>query len=199
MRPETTAFYRRSLPHWKVSSCSYFVTFRLKNSIPKDKLFELKNKYDRIKSECLNDNDLLKAQRIHFLHIEKIIDSNRSADDISLATAGIAEIIMERIEWMEKNTGWRIPSYVIMPTHIHCLMNGEKADRSLSKALQLLKGYTAKKANDHLKREGAFWSPESFDYWCRSSEKKESAKRYIRNNPVKAGLVKSADDWPWLK
>lgn len=196
---ETTAFYRRSLPHWRVSSCSYFVTFRLKNSIPKDKLFELKKEYDIIKSECRNEKDLLKAQRIHFLRIEKIIDCSRSADGITLTNPEIAKIISGSIDWIEQNTGWRIPSYVIMPTHIHCLMNGEKADRSLSKVLHLLKGYTGKKANEFLKREGAFWSPESFDHWCRSSGKEESAKRYIRNNPVKAGLVKSTDEWPWLK
>lgn len=152
-----------------------------------------------MKSACLNDNDLLKVQRAHFLHLEKIIDSNKIDNDISLVRPKIAGIIIDSIEWIEQNTGWKIPSYVIMPTHVHCLMNGEKADRRLSKVLQLLKGYTAKKVNEFLKREGAFWSPESFDHWCRNSEKEESAKRYIRNNPVKAGLVKFADDWPWLK
>jgi putative DNA methylase len=78
-------------------------------------------------------------------------------------------------------------------------MSGGNAKMSFNKALSSLKGFTARQANIILNKKGPFWSPENFDHWCRTPEKEESAKKYIRNNPVKAGLVSNPNDWPWLR
>lgn len=79
------------------------------------------------------------------------------------------------------------------------LMIGSHALTSLTKALKVLKGYTAREANKILQRRGSFWWSESFDHWTRNPDKTDKAIRYIRNNPVKAGLVKFPEDYPWLK
>jgi hypothetical protein len=44
---------------------------------------------------------------------------------------------------------------------------------------------------------GRFWQREWFDHWSRSDDEDERTVVYIRNNPVKAGLVKSYQDWPY--
>jgi hypothetical protein len=36
-----------------------------------------------------------------------------------------------------------------------------------------------------------------FDHLIRSSESYAEKWEYVRENPVRAGLVTSADDWPW--
>jgi len=38
---------------------------------------------------------------------------------------------------------------------------------------------------------------ESFDHYSRSDEETERIIAYVMNNPVKAGLVKSPEDWKW--
>ena len=42
-----------------------------------------------------------------------------------------------------------------------------------------------------------FWQKEFFDHVLRSDESYESKWDYVRENPVRAGLVSRADDWPY--
>ena len=42
------------------------------------------------------------------------------------------------------------------------------------------------------------WEEESFDHVLRSDESWEEKREYIRQNPVRAGLVKRAEDYLWL-
>ena len=43
--------------------------------------------------------------------------------------------------------------------------------------------------------DGPFWQPESYDHWVRDADELERIVTYIAANPVKAGLVKQAQDW----
>ena len=53
-------------------------------------------------------------------------------------------------------------------------------------------------ANQLLGRVGStFWQDESFDHWVRNDHQFERITRYIEDNPVTAGLVKCAAEWPW--
>jgi len=45
-RPQTTSFRRRNLPHWRVAGRPYFVTFRLKGSLPKAVSASLREEYE---------------------------------------------------------------------------------------------------------------------------------------------------------
>ncbi len=193
--PQTILFYKRNLPHWHVANRSYFITFRLKNSIPVKVIEQMRLEYENLRSQ--SDPHLLsELQKRHFRKYEQILDSSR--EDLHLKNPEIAGLVMNSFDWLENNSGWKIPSAVIMPNHVHCLMSGENAKMSFNKALSSLKGFTARQANTILNTRGPFWSPENFDHWCRTPEKEESVKKYIRNNPVKAGLVCKPDDWPWL-
>jgi hypothetical protein len=42
-----------------------------------------------------------------------------------------------------------------------------------------------------------FWHKEFFDHVLGSDESYESKWRYVEDNPVRAGLVSGADDWPY--
>jgi len=42
-----------------------------------------------------------------------------------------------------------------------------------------------------------FWQPGFFDHVLRSDESYAEKWNYVRDNPVRAGLVKAADDWPY--
>lgn len=84
-----------------------------------------------------------------------------------------------------------------MPNHIHTLVqpiNGY----SLSRILQTWKWRIAREANRILEKTNErFWQPESFDRIVRNTEERNAICRYIRENPVKAGFCRVAEEWPW--
>jgi putative DNA methylase len=64
--------------------------------------------------------------------------------------------------------------------------------------MQSLKGFTAREANKILRRTGEpFWQRESYDHWVRDEQEFGRIRAYIENNPVRAGLVARAEDYPW--
>jgi len=64
--------------------------------------------------------------------------------------------------------------------------------------LQSLKGASAHSVNKLLKISGPLWGQESFDHVLRSDESPEQKRDYIRQNPVRRGLVQAPEDYPWL-
>jgi hypothetical protein len=60
-----------------------------------------------------------------------------------------------------------------------------------------LKSYTATKSNRLLNRSGQFWQHESYDHIVRDRKELIGFREYVLNNPVKVGLVVSAEQWPW--
>lgn len=68
---------------------------------------------------------------------------------------------------------------------------------SLAAIMASLKGYTAREANKLLGRKGQFWQHESYDRVVRDEDELMRVLAYIIDNPVKAGLVKDANEWPW--
>ena len=44
-----------------------------------------------------------------------------------------------------------------------------------------------------------FWQDESFDRWIRTEKELAGLIGYVENNPVTAGLVKVAEEWPWSR
>jgi REP element-mobilizing transposase RayT len=90
---------------------------------------------------------------------------------------------------------YRLHAFVVMSNHVHVLITPEI---SVPRLMNSLKTRTARTANEILGRTGKpFWQNESFDRWCRDEIEFEAVRNYIENNPVKAGLVKSPEQWRW--
>jgi REP element-mobilizing transposase RayT len=68
----------------------------------------------------------------------------------------------------------------------------------LSEILRGIKGASAKSVNQLLGGSGPLWQEESFDHVLRSEESLQQKIEYIRQNPVRRGLVKTPEDYRWL-
>jgi REP element-mobilizing transposase RayT len=69
---------------------------------------------------------------------------------------------------------------------------------SVSRLMGSLKGATAKRANVLLNLTGKpFWQDESYDRLVRDADEFRRVQRYIENNPVKAGLAATPEEYPW--
>jgi REP element-mobilizing transposase RayT len=103
-----------------------------------------------------------------------------------------------------RDHGKRICLYaaVVMPDHVHLLLLPLR-DRNgwpfpLVDILQCLKSATGHRINKVLHREGPVWEEESFDHVLRSDESLKEKCEYIRQNPVREGLVRRPEDYRWL-
>jgi REP element-mobilizing transposase RayT len=195
---ETLVFKRRNLPHWYVSGRTFFITFRIKGSLPRRVIDDIRAERDRLLGSEPDPEALNECYRKMFIKMESVLDV-ASVGATWLKEPRIAALILKGFEWLERK-GWKVPAAVVMPNHVHCLMrndNGQTAQ--LAEHLGLMKGSIAREANKILGRNGSFWLSEVFDHWCRSPEKIESAKKYIYQNPVKGHLVCKPEDWPWRR
>jgi REP element-mobilizing transposase RayT len=91
----------------------------------------------------------------------------------------------------------QLDAAVVMPDHIHMIYRLAQ-DANLSRVLKLLKGRSARRINQMLRREGAVWMDESFDHVMRNEEELREKLEYIRQNPVRKGLGKKPEDYKWL-
>ncbi len=108
----------------------------------------------------------------------------------------IASVVAEAIHYRDVSV-YELYAFCIMPNHVHLLVGVQRSDTSLYKILQSLKAFTARKCNTLLHREGAFWQHESYDHIVRDDAELTRIVEYLMNNPVKAGLCKEWQDWPW--
>ena len=88
--------------------------------------------------------------------------------------------------------GAALGRYVIMPDHIHLFVSGD-ADFVLSTWLAGLKRAISNALGIH----GEFWQPTFFDHILRSDESYSEKWEYVCQNPVRAGLVKEFEGWPY--
>ena len=103
----------------------------------------------------------------------------------------------------DNGTKFDLKVAVVMPDHVHIiftpLVNYEKMEVfSLAKIMDAIKGASAHKINAALRRKGRVWQAESFDHVLRSSESLDAKIQYLLENPVRDGLVREWNQYPWL-
>jgi REP element-mobilizing transposase RayT len=85
--------------------------------------------------------------------------------------------------------------YVIMPEHVHLFVCGDAAF-VLGRWVGQLKQALARGAG--LTRQSSqVWQEGCFDHVLRGDESYGQKWQYVCDNPVRAGLVASADEWPY--
>ena len=86
---------------------------------------------------------------------------------------------------------------VVMPDHVHMIVSPFDG-AALCDILRRIKSASAYRLNRALQRSGALWQRESFDRILRSDENVVAKREYIFNNPVRAGIVQTWQEYPWL-
>jgi putative transposase len=119
-----------------------------------------------------------------------------------LAEDEAARILVE--EWRAAYTrhGCAVGRYVIMPDHVHFFCRAETGAKTLSDFVGNWKGWTSRAINAlgqprSTPAATTLWQREFFDHVLRFNESYAEKWNYVRDNPVRDGLVSSADDWPY--
>jgi putative transposase len=85
--------------------------------------------------------------------------------------------------------------YVLMPDHLHLFVCGP-AEFKLDQWTRMLKTTLGKKLQE-LGHKPEFWQRGFFDHLIRNLESYSEKWEYVRENPVRAGLISRAEDWPY--
>ena len=93
--------------------------------------------------------------------------------------------------------GAYVGNHVLMPDHLHAFVATDDQKKTLSAWMKSLKNAISKILRS--KRVAApHWQKTFFDHLLRSGESYSEKWNYVRENPVRLGLVKTADDWPFM-
>jgi REP element-mobilizing transposase RayT len=90
--------------------------------------------------------------------------------------------------------GVAVGRYVIMPDHIHLFVRG-CGDFKLAQWINGLKRSISVALGASKKQP--LWQPGFFDHVLRNDESYGQKWEYVRENPVRAGLVSRWDQWPY--
>ena len=89
-----------------------------------------------------------------------------------------------------------------MPDHVHLLFTALRDTDgwtfALPEILRAIKGSSARSINRLGERTGPVWQDESFDHVLRGGESLRRTVEYIRQNPVRTGLVEKPEDYQWF-
>ncbi len=185
------AINRRRLPHWSQEGCTYFVTFRLADSLPSTLLENWRREKEvwlRQLPQPVSPDALDEAHALFSARLEDHLDEGRGS--CLLNEPEVAREVERALRHFDGQR-YALGRFVIMPNHVHVLVR-PLMDHNLSGTLQGWKSVTAHEINKHLKRQGKLWQDESFDHIVRTEEQLERFACYIRENPVKAGLDATA-------
>ena len=104
-----------------------------------------------------------------------------------------AEIVQNELLQHDGNL-YRLLAWSVMPNHVHVVIE-QGAD--LAGTVRRWKSWTTRAINVALGRQGPLWRREYFDRFARNEQHLGTMVAYVENNPVAAGLVGDAADWPW--
>ena len=199
---------RGYLPHVKREGASYFVTFRLADSLPKQVVLELQaDRAARLhrffaQLEARKRHPQAPAptdtqetiDRDYRRQVERYLDKGVGA--CYLDRPEIAELVANALRYFEGQR-YHLTDWVVMPNHVHAVV-WPMPNELLGDIVKSWKGYTGREANKLLRRVGEpFWQKEPFDHWIRDDDEKARIGRYVRHNPVTAGLCTAPEHWQW--
>jgi putative DNA methylase len=171
--------YRRHLPHLQPEGATLFLTWRLHGSIPEARRIALELDPRPGYRFVAADRELARVGGVRHLANPRI--------------AGFIAYVLSAGQIERKF--YELHAWVVMPNHVHVLMT---PTLDVSKITRWVKGSTAREANRILGLTGTrFWQEETWDHWVRNGAEFRKIVRYIEENPVTAGLVAAAEDWPW--
>ena len=184
--------HRRKLPHWVQDGATYFITFRLADSLPKERLEELERLQSHWEATHPPPLDPELWQRFYRETLQRIDDwLDAGSGECLLRDPRCASIVRRALQHFHQQR-YFLSSHCVMPNHVHVCVKPytgfEPAD-----LLHSWKGFTAKELNKILNRSGEVWEPESYDTIVRDTKHLWNVLRYIGNNPAKANIAK--DQW----
>ena len=189
----------RTRPHRHQPAAVCFLTMRLNDSIPKSVLqswhLERLEFLMRHGVDCSGDWEtgyqrLTSEQQEEFKKYfarQRELTLDNCFGKCELANPVASEEVAKSLLRFHGDRYW-MGDFVIMPNHVHCLVAFKSVDIAKTQPGGWMR-YSARQINKLIGRSGSLWFPEPFDHFVRSNSQREYLRRYIRDNPAKAGIT----------
>jgi putative transposase len=137
-----------------------------------------------------NPTDILSSSRIFFATTKtsmgkRLLQSERNA-----------ELLIDVLRSLVAEHKFKLHDFVVMPDHVHLLVEVD-GDMTIEKAMQFIKGRFSHRLTQEFGHKGEVWQRGFAEEQVLNQQVFESHRRYIAENPVKAGLSASAEEYPY--
>lgn len=170
---------QRNLPHWIAAGATYFVTYRLADSLPAEVLalrkVELRSSRGRPE-----EADMEGRQEA----LDRWLDAGRGR--CLLRLSAVQDLVLEN--WLHfEGVRYQLDKFVIMPNHVHLIVK-PLPGYSLSRICHGWKSFSGKAIARMTGEKPPIWMDESYDHIVRDEQELEHFRQYIAENPGLAGL-----------
>ena len=111
-------------------------------------------------------------------------------------TALAVDPVLEQFRKTAATEQFAIIAYCFMPDHVHLLVEGMRDDSDLRRFAKLAKQRSG--AAHAISTRERLWQEGYYDHVLRDGENTRGIVRYVLENPVRAGLVLSPSEYPYL-
>ncbi len=209
--------YKNRLPHIAPVGATFFVTFRLADSLPKYVVEELREELKACSRQLLEEKPIgykekiIRARKKNFAKYDNLLDKERWGK-CHLKKVEIAQVMKDKLMQYDGDK-YDLVAYCIMPNHVHILIdtsiqitdpdgfiNDEIPENytQLCEIMKLIKGGSSNAINKILGTTGhKLWQKDSYDHFVRSEKEFVNILNYIILNPVKARMVNDWKSFPY--
>ncbi|MDR3459101.1 MAG: DEAD/DEAH box helicase family protein [Verrucomicrobiae bacterium] len=204
------AFLSGDLPHWRQQGTTYFVTFRLADSLPQAKLNQWRQEREKWLADHPEPNDEATRREYYDLFPQRLQQwLDAGSGSCALAIPEVKTLVENALRHFDGQR-YRLHEFVVAPNHVHALVS-PSGEHMLSEILHSWKSFTAhellKLAKSAAKsgravpalvpqnspqsgravpalifQNNTVWQKESFDHIVRSPASMEKFRDYIRNH-----------------
>jgi len=107
-----------------------------------------------------------------------------------------ASLLVDVLRSLVAERRFELHDFVIMPDHLHLLLT-VYGEMTIEKAMQLIKGRFSHRLSHEFGHKGEVWERGFTEEQVMNRESFAAHREYIAQNPVKAKLVTSADEYPF--
>jgi len=182
-----------NLPHWRQEGVMYFVTFRLADSMPREKLKQWTEERELwLKAHRAPHDERAKREyfRLFPSRFQEWLDNGYG--ECILDRREVRSLVENSLRFFN-GSRYDLDEFIVLPNHVHALVK-PLAPNSLSEIIHSWKSFTSHKINEVLGRGGTVWQKESFDHIVRSPEQLQRIRDYIRDNSVEAASRRLNED-----
>jgi len=107
-----------------------------------------------------------------------------------LCLPDVSESILAAGEYYHSHQYWYCRLMLLMPDHLHAIISFSTTE-DMSQRMALFKAFTKKQT-------GVDWQRGFYDHRIRDYQNWQNKAHYIRENPIRAELIKEGDQWPYI-
>ena len=146
------AIYGRQLPHWRQDGATYFITFRLADAMPQEKLKQWLQEKEQWLQEHPEPHTPADQDEYHRQFTDRLQEwLDTGYGKCLLRESDVSKLVEDAFRFFDGER-YLLGTYVVMPNHVHVLVR-PIGGHTLAEILHSWKSYTSNKINEAIGTE----------------------------------------------